>query len=191
MVKRKADPVFALGGHIKWSVLWIHNGSIRQHLCEDDLNEALRVMRVLEKAGRKGVTLHSDNVGFPPPEKYRPHTVYKRKKVKVLRKGKERWMLKTSERRVVPMKKLNAREWWWCPYCRKMRKFQMQRAFPVEGVVVPEREYGMYCPMCGISHRDFHVRRWNPKAAELYFRMGMTRRSKRARSQRNSGRRRP
>ena len=39
---------------------------------------------------------------------------------------------------------------WWCPYCRKARKFRRSRELKVRR-----------CGICGISDRDFYVRIYN------------------------------
>lgn len=66
------------------------------------------------------------------------------------------------------MQAQNARGVWWCPYCVELRKFVYKKAIRVEGRLLPDT--GMYCPICGISQRDHHVRRANPAAALMEHR---------------------
>lgn len=160
----------ALGGHIKWSVLWVvpTDGGYRiiQHECGNDLGEAVRLYSKVVAAGKRFPTLRSDNVGFPPPEQLRPYTARVRNKLWV--KGKRQkgvYKYKFVDR--VPMAKRNRVGVWWCPYCRELRRFQQLGAFMIEGVPVPDKD-GHYCPICGVSHRDWHVRKWNPVAYRLF-----------------------
>lgn len=39
---------------------------------------------------------------------------------------------------------------WWCPYCRKIRVFKLDKVFDIKR-----------CPVCGIGERDWYVRRYN------------------------------
>lgn len=134
-----------------WEVLWVKNGKIQRKDCAHDLVEALRIYEMVKNAGRKNVTLRCKNFGFAPPTKLQPHEVVVKKK---------RYLK-------VPLKKLNAEGIWWCPYCMKLRRFKRSNNFGIAGVVV--REVRHVCPMCGISHRDHHVRKWNPVAQRLYY----------------------
>lgn len=134
----------------KWEVLWIKNGKIQRKDCGDDLTEAIRIYGVV-KGNRKGATLRCKNFGFPPPDKFRPTEV----------------VIKHKRYLKIPMKQLNAKGIWWCPYCRELRRFKLSRSFQVGGVTV--RDVRHICPMCGISHRDIHVRRWNPVATRLFY----------------------
>jgi hypothetical protein len=151
---------FAQGGHQRWSVIWVTSRDgdyeIFRHECGNDLDEAIRVYTlVLNSSKRRLATLRSDNVGYPPPDKWHPHVVYKKK-------GKFRKPVKVD-----PMKKWNRKGWWWCPYCRHLRRFQYQSGFYLFGRYIAEDGY--YCPLCGISHRDMHVRRWNPLGSRIYL----------------------
>lgn len=182
---RRTTETWATGAHIHWEVRWVvKKGSdyaIMIHDCGNDLQEAMRVYSKLQGVGRRLVTLRSANVGFPPPEKYQPGWVTRKRKVTT--KGRTR--VKRVPILVVPMNKLNRRGIFWCPYCREMRKFQEQGGFYIEGVRVPEG--GLYCPICGVSHRDFHVRKWNPIAERYYVNQGSGRRRRgRSRSRRTS-----
>jgi hypothetical protein len=71
---------------------------------------------------------------------------------------------------------LNARGIWWCPYCCEFRRFVTKKY---------KRKITMHCPLCQISTRDFHVRRWNPEAVIMDFRRrqrGSKRRRRRVRT---------
>ena len=165
MARRKpAVEVWATGAHIHWEVRWVtvKDGDYRIHVkdCEHDLGQALEIYQRVKSAGRRMVTLRSCNVGFPPPEKYLEYWVKKSR-----RNGRAKEIYYVHK---VPMRKMNLKGAYWCPYCREMRKFQEQGGFYIEGVVVPEA--GLYCPICGVSHRDVHVRKYNPLAAKRLYR---------------------
>lgn len=131
-----------------WEVRWVRNRRVTTVDVKDDFAEALRIYTKALVAGLSDVTLRSKNVGFPPPSKLRPY--FKK-------------LTKNSEPiRVVPLDLYNGRGWWWCPYCIHLRKFVKRNGFYTEGCWVPEPGY--HCPMCGISHRDHHVAKWNPHA---------------------------
>lgn len=172
MARRARKPVvetFALGGHIHWEVRWVttKDGDYRIHVkdCEHDLGLALSTYERVRKAGRKLVTLRSCNVGFPPPEKYQEYWITKHKKV---RNSAGKLRREAYYVHKVPMRKLNRKGVFWCPYCRELRRFQEQGGFYIDGVVVPES--GLHCPICGVSHRDHHVRKWNPEAQKRLYR---------------------
>jgi hypothetical protein len=120
----------ALGGHIDWSVLWYvpEKDTIIDKWCGNDLNEALRIYMLAKGKGKKLVTLRSNNVGFPPPEKFQ--------RTEVVNMGSSKdpkWI------RVLPlMQKANDRGIFWCPYCREWRKFQKQLSFRYGEKVVPD-----------------------------------------------------
>lgn len=166
---------------MKWSVLWYNpdKDTIKRIPCGNDLNEAIRVFS-LAKGKREMVTLRCDNYGWPPPKKYQPHSVYvvTQEKYQTPR-GKWKYREKRVARAVVPLEKANRKGIYWCPYCREMRRFQLQHKFYIDGRMVPDpdRRGGLYCPMCGVSHRDFHVRRWNPLADRHYLTGSTGRRS--------------
>ena len=126
--------------HARWSVMWVSKGEIYEREYEVDLSEAVRVYVLLIRAGKKGATLRCQNVGFPPPKKFRGR-----------------------------MEALNRRGIWWCPYCMKMRKFENRAGFEIEDVWVSygDRVKVPCCPMCDISSRDGNVMRYNPMAANL------------------------
>lgn len=161
------------GATARWAVIWlVKKPGQRPHLIEhefgNDLTEALRIRDLAIKAGKKFVTLRSMNVGFPPPEKYRPHeeVVFSGRYKIVKRKGKRYRKKIMVEQYVIPLDNLNATGVWWCPYCMKLRRFKRADGFWHEGEWVEESGY--HCPICRISHRDFHVRKWNPAANRYY-----------------------
>jgi thiol-disulfide isomerase/thioredoxin len=159
-----------------WQVLWIKDGKVHRKHCGHDLMEAIRIHDLAKNADRKGVTLRCCNFGFPPPEKYLPHEV----KVKVpldppkIVKIKGKRYKKTFE--VVtavknPMREMNKKGIWWCPYCQKMRKF-VYHSLSVNqhlGNVQKFRDPAYRCPMCKIPHRDLTVRKYNPMAIQLVY----------------------
>lgn len=178
---RVVQPVlpFSTGGQIKWAVLWeIEKGKkgktvIIRKDC-DDLTEAVKLYNKVVAAGRSNPTLLSANVGFPPPVKFQ------RKEWRCLNPGeaksKQKWV-----KVLVIMEKANYKGIFWCPYCREFRRFGGQKFYYVEGRFArhPNKRGMLACPMCGISHRDYHVRNWNPMAAEFYLRESRRRRGNR------------
>lgn len=135
-----------------WEVRWVHNR--RQVIVDfgDDFAEALRIYTKALKAGKRDATLRARNVSTKPPIRLRPRMS------KPKHKGEE-------PQRVEPLEKYNRSGWWWCPYCIHLRKFVLKRGFRSEGQWVPEAQYE--CQMCGISHRDGAVQKWNPLARRL------------------------
>lgn len=157
-----------------WEVLWIRDGKIQRKDCGHDLFEAIRIRDLVKDAGRKGVTLRCKNFAFAPPAELQPHVV----KVKVpldpprivKRNGKRyRKTHEVKEMLKIPLKQKNAEGIWWCGYCMKLRRFQKTTSFKVDGITVRETRH--VCPMCGISHRDHHVRKWNPVAQRLFYQL--------------------
>jgi hypothetical protein len=150
----------AIGDNLRWSVHWRKdNGRLQEVDFGNDLTRAaLRYVKA-KRAKKPFATLRCRNSGFPPPEKYQPHYVWKPVKKKVKRKGKV--VTKTVRERVLktPMVTLNRKGIIWCPYCREMRKVSYA------GQDYPALE----CHICGTTHRDFHMRRWNPLANRLYL----------------------
>lgn len=167
-----------LGAHTKWAVLWVVQKPKKVRLkkggtriekrpvivekdFDHDLNAAMEFYVKVKEAGREYPTLLCRNVGFPPPEKYLAYD-------KVV-KRKEGGRKIQATIRINPMRLVNKRGFVWCPYCREMRKFQLQDGFRVEGHYVSDR--GWHCPICGISHRNHLVRRWNPQMIEEYYKL--------------------
>jgi hypothetical protein len=141
--------------------------TIIEHWCGTDLNEALRVWHIAKKAGKDQLTLRSANMGHPPPERF-----CKIEMVWVGSKREGRWV-KTWP----VLEKINDKGLFWCPYCREFRKFQRQKWYYIDGKMRrdPRKQGALHCPMCSISHRDFHVRNWNPRAQALYKTEGRSR----------------
>ena len=167
------QPKQALGGHINWSVLWYSpkKDKIIEKLCGNDFAEALRVYNLARDGGKQRVTLRSCNVGFPPPESFREIRLIPVEDAR----GKQKWV-----RRLVKMVAANKKGIFWCPYCITFRKFEIVQIRQTEWG--PEEDESLICPMCGISHRDFHVRKWNPTAARMYGSFRKRRPKKRRRS---------
>lgn len=179
------------GDRARWEVLWVKRRKGKNviicHEFENDFSGAL-ALYLKVKGKRPLVTLRSCNVGFPPPEKYRPHTVDQKKVVGhkvVKRNGRKKRVriVRTEEVDVVPMQELNLKGIWWCPYCREMRKFQHYDGFDTSSMNVLRVKKdmfvpapGMYCPICWINQNDSHVRRWNPQAVLMEFRINTRRR---------------
>jgi hypothetical protein len=185
-------PNLMTADHVRWEVLWIKVKKKKKKVVVieflDDLQGAIELYHKAKNAGKPFATLRCCNVGFPPPDKYRPRWVVKKtgtgkyvyvnkrskktgkvKKVKVER-------IKREEIYHEPMAAMNLRGWWWCPYCMEMRRFEKQNGFLVEGVRVPE--VGFHCLICGVSHRDHHVRKWNPQAQRVEYKLNQPRASK-------------
>jgi hypothetical protein len=146
-----------------WAVFWSKpDGRIGRFVPDPktDLVEAQRIYDKLRDAGRKNVTLVTLNTGYPPPDKYADHEKVligrrKRDGVKVYRPQRVE-----PRQYQVRMKSLNRRGVWWCPRCRKLRRFVRKKGFRLDGIWVPDEHHA--CPMCTITHRDGHVRRYNP-----------------------------
>lgn len=185
---------FMTGEHARWSVLWIQAKGkrkvIREHDCVNDLTEALRVYLLVKKAERPMATLRCNNVGFPPPLKFRPKEV-KLKQKRVNGKGKVE-----VTKIVMPMVAVNDAGYTWCPYCREFRRFEKvtTKKQKVEGTyhnqqvtwVMPRTEEADYrCPMCSIGTSNPHVQRYNPGLVRVAKRTRTTK-GKNGRTRRNS-----
>lgn len=157
-----------------WEVLWIKDGRIQRKDCGHDLVEALRIRDLALEGGRKAVTLRCKNFGFAPPVELQPRVVTVKVPLdppKIIRRNGKRYK-KTHERKdmlKIPLKQKNVEGIWWCPYCMKLRRFKKTNSFKVDGITV--RDVRHVCPMCGISHRDHNVRRWNPVATKLFYQL--------------------
>jgi hypothetical protein len=166
-----------MADHMKWSVMWlvVKDGdySIIDKDMDNDLSEAIRLYTKAKAAGKKFATLRCRNVGFAPAERFRPYVARVRDK-RWIRGKRQKGVTKYKFVTKVPMLKLNRKGIFWCPYCREMRKFQDQSAFFFEGIIVDAP--GIYCPICGVSHRDWHVRKWNPIAKRMWVDETNTRR---------------
>lgn len=139
-----------------WEVIWIVEGKTVSIDCEANLAEAVRIYTLAVRGNRRGVTLRCKNTGFAPPKKLQPYTYKKTKQ---------------SEPVIVePLSSYNTRGVWWCPYCLKLRRFVKRAGFYTDDVYV--RKSGYHCAFCGISHRDHHVRKWNPLAMRVLLAEG-------------------
>lgn len=132
----------------RWEVRWTHNKRVIVADFHDDFAEALRIYGKALVAGRRDVTLRPRNLGIEPPKRLKPYFIK-------AKKGQE-------SRRIEPLSRYNLAGWLWCPYCVQLRKFVKRNGFHCENVWVPQA--GHHCPMCGISHRDGTVQKWNPIA---------------------------
>jgi hypothetical protein len=141
--------------------MWKANGKIFEKKTDTDLAEAVRLHALLSKADKKGVTLRCCNVGHPPPASVLEYEEEYVEEVVVKVKGRKRKVLVRRTKTVDKMNELNHEGIWWCPYCMKFRRF---------AATVWEQRQLMQCPMCDITTRDWHVRRWNPFAMELQYR---------------------
>jgi hypothetical protein len=163
-------------------VIWISNGERKRVRCGEDFMKAQSVFAKAVAQGKRAATLHADNVGFPPPAQYADV-----EKIPIGRSRRTKqvvYELRTIEPHsfLVRMRKLNAKGIWWCPYCCKMRRFKLRKYSKVEGIKFEDPRY--CCPLCEISHRDMHVRKYNPLAQELAIRMGGRRRRDKSRRRR-------
>lgn len=159
-----------MGATARWEVIWWNKKTKQFSTIEfdNDLASAEELYARAVAADKPFATLRCTNVGFPPPKKYRPRVVKKLKKERVRGKVKKT----VVELEVEPMVEVNMKGIWWCPYCRKMRKFRNQDGFTYS---YQDTDYwvdaqGMYCPVCEISHTNHHVRKWNPHAARMSYR---------------------
>lgn len=138
----------------RWSVIWLDKQGRRIEKKPGPMFPGLNFVDALElyhkvgKLGRRGLTLRCTNVGFPPPQRLLPHTITK------VKRGRRREFLR------LPLKKLNKRGIWWCPYCMRLRRFQR---------IINRRGGGEVhrCPGCDIPHWDTHVQAYNPIARYL------------------------
>jgi hypothetical protein len=165
----------------RWEVLWIAGGTLKRKGFGSDFASALQFYTIATRrdAGATEypaidtsarVTLRCCNMGHPPAERYRPQTV------KVARKGARTVKLKADQKApkgwqegtviLTPMKKLNAEGKWWCAYCLRILPFQLKKGFHYEGRWIDNRH--MACPLCGVTHRDHHIKKWNPVAQRIF-----------------------
>jgi len=176
------------GALARWEVIWWSKKGRRFIVKEfgTDLYEATKLYVHVKSLSAPLATLRCCNVGFPPPEGKRPYMKKYLKKEKVRVNGRLRTKKKIVEIYTEPMREINLKGVWWCPYCREWRKFKLQ-----DGAMFNEEYFvpgeGMYCPVCQVSHRDHHVRKWNPQAQLLAFKLGVRRprASSRSRSRRS------
>ena len=154
----------------RWRVAWKQNGRVVGKTFGEDFSGARELYEKVIKAEKKGATLISTNVCFPPPPRLCP---YKKDKVEwsiVTRKGRRAKKKTVLVVTVHPMNKLNLKGIWWCGYCSRLRKFERLNGFKESGVYVAEPGY--HCPICKVSHRDGGIRKWNYAASRIYANPG-------------------
>lgn len=144
-------------GRSRWAVMWIASNGRKRKLIRKDFGDDYAGAKALYnkamKADKPYATLACVNMGFMPPAELRPRKVRKKGRMKGTRK------IKIVEVVVDPLKELNLQGKLWCPYCCELRPFVKKRGFYHRGIWVDEPGY--HCPICGVSHRDYHVRHWN------------------------------
>jgi hypothetical protein len=150
-----------------WKVVWRKADGKLVTFVPEPKTDMVEAQRIYEKAlaiGRKP-TLICTNVGFPPPDKYadRERVLLGRRKGTKTKVYK--LVLTTPRQYFTKMWHLNRQGVWWCPYCRKLRRFVKRKGFRLDGIWVPDEHMG--CPVCKITHRDGHVRRYNPVAQTM------------------------
>lgn len=156
----------------KWSVMWKgKNGYMAEKRFEEDFGAALEFYVKVLGADKKWVTLRCCNAGFAPPRSITEHEQVSYQVV--TRKGK-RYKKKVIEY-INLMEQHNAEGTWWCPFCIQLRRFYKDPDEPFRVV--------MRCPVCEVSHQDFHVKAYNPKAIELDLRPRRIRGKQRSRRQ--------
>lgn len=144
----------------RWAVMWIAVKGNKRRLIRKDFGDDYASAHALylkaHDAGKPFHTLACVNMGFAPPAELRPYTKTMRGRDRRTRR------IRTVEVEVQPLKDLNREGKLWCPYCRELRPFTLKSGFMVGDIRVSE--FGFHCPICKISHRDHHVRLWNPTA---------------------------
>lgn len=183
--RAKADMLTTNGApqRVRWEVLWVNptTKKIERKQFGHDHSGAVKLYARVVAAGRRGVTLRSMNMGFPPPDQYAD-----REEVIVSVGGKRKRGKRMIEPRVYieRMGELNLRGIWWCPYCCELRKFVFKKGRKanesrgkyhnqtVTWRMPANTETHLACPMCGVDQGDSHVKRYNPAAATLEYREG-------------------
>ena len=164
---RRAPGVVALQ-RARWTVNWFKKGQVIEIECGEDIARAIEIYDKAQAAGRKGVTLRCANVGFPAPKRVTEAEAYKIVTKKV--KGKK----KRFKKKVIVnrMRELNAKGWFWCPFCIKFRKFEQPDLIwsPLLDDYVDNKERVFCCPMCGVTSKSWHVKMENPLIQTLEFR---------------------
>lgn len=141
----------------RWEVLWLKNGKVLRKDCGTDFAEAQRLYTKVVQAGKSGATLRCKNVGFPPPDKY-----YRKPVIRIEKVGRKRIKHRVY---VSVMGQLNIKGIWWCAYCCQMRRFAKRKGRTVDGVYLPFEH--MACPVCGVTHENFWIKRYNPLAQRI------------------------
>lgn len=162
------------GSIARWEVIWWSKKGKRfiVKTFDNDLASAQALFMRVKELRAPFATLRCTNVGFPPPEQYRPYMKKFVKRERVKRKGKTRIKRTIIEREIVPMEGINLKGVWWCPYCCQMRKFRrldgMNYHHGGETYYLDGTVYA--CPVCEITHTNHHVRKWNPHAQRMAYR---------------------
>lgn len=193
------------GDRARWEVMWVVRKDRKPHIVciefENDFSGATKLYLKAKAAGKHLATLRCCNVGFPPPEKYRPYygDVWDGEYRIVRRNGKRFKKKITHVELINPMEEANLKGIWWCPYCREFRRFEHWDGVKTDGSFFKSIQTskprwvpmpGMYCPLCGINQNDSHVRRWNPQAVLMEFRINQKRSRNGRKSTRHRTRRR-
>lgn len=149
----------AMNNAARWEVRWWNHKkrTMVRKTYDTDFALALERYHDLRSKGYTLVTLRCANVGFSPPARLIADEVETWEVV--TRKGKR---FKKKVITVVDhMEELNLEGKYWCPYCIKVLPFRQIDHYG---------ETLMVCPLCDISSRDWHVKRWNPGAKTIEFR---------------------
>jgi len=124
--------------HAGWEVIWARQDkSLVAIDFEHDFVGALELYEKIKKAGKPLATLRCKNIGFAPPEKYENK-----------------------------MEAYNHQGVWWCPYCMKLRRFELRAWAEIDDHLYridPER----FCPICDISQGDHNICLYNPAARRI------------------------
>lgn len=152
----------------QWEVMWVvvKKGE-KRIVCIDhggDLVSALEMYMKVKNAGKKVATLRCKNIAFPPPADWVDmEPVYAKRKGKVVVVDEVQSNPPTFNGK---MDAYNGQGIWWCPYCMKLRRFEKRGWAEVEDMTF-ETEPQYCCPMCDISHNDWHVAKYNPLAQRI------------------------
>lgn len=141
--------------YARWEVIWRRKGRKFKVKFGRNYSDAEELYFRLLSKGIKTATLRCANVGFPPPERFQPRYVWKK------RRGRRVQVLRN------PMRKLNAAGVWWCPYCRRFRRVK-EGKLKVGRSGKSRRPYWS-CPECGVKHTNYYVYTYNPAALDLAY----------------------
>lgn len=136
----------------RWSVYYLRKGKWKRRRFKEDFTLALKFYT--EMVGTKGLTLHCDNVAFPPPDRL---TKAEKDVFEIVKRKGKRY----KKRKTViynKMEEYNLEGIWWCGYCIKLRRFKE---------IDTERGTEMCCPVCWVS--NYLTRDHNPLAYKLEY----------------------
>ena len=139
-----------------WEVRWISKKKIVRKVYGSDFPAALERYHTLRTQGHKLVALRCMNIGFRPPDSLIADEV---EDSVIVTRNRKRYKKKVVDI-VDHMPDLNLEGKYWCPYCIKLLPWRQVEAYG---------ELLMVCPLCDISTRDFHVKRWNPGAKTIEY----------------------